>query len=65
MLLFRVLFFLPNILLSRLVWMLPNPLFKRFYSPSCEAERDVEQAIRNKVRLAEYYTKRALRGSNE
>lgn len=55
---FKILFYLPTIVTEWVSLLLP---FNRHsYKPSSENQRAMSQYMRNKVRLADYYTKRTL-----
>ena len=54
----KILYFLFD--LPRLIWESLTPFDPQTYRPSTEWERSVSEEVRNRVRLANYYTKRFI-----
>lgn len=58
----NTIFYLPTLMVE---WLKANLLSVKYYEPSTESIRVVEENVRNEMRLASYYAKRTVYGRND
>ena len=60
----KIIFWLPMLILNQIVAIIPRAVFIRQYEKSSVEYAEVENEVRNKIRLMSYKMKRGLKNGN-